>query len=165
MESEKLRRLARLTSIKETWNDGNEVRAAQFRLREAKNTKQTENEHEFEFIVTDNQIYHKRDDFRSIQALQVFDQRVKNLDELYKVTKTLARMRNNYHNSSQAQRTQMKEEILTLEKNEESLMKQIKQQEQEIRKLELGLYTDLTVYWLRVPYSEGVISVISVISV
>lgn len=138
-ETDKLRRLARLTSIKETWKDNNEVRGAQYRLREAKNTELAENNHEFEFIVTDNQIYHQRSDFRSQQALQVFDQRVKNLDELYKVTKTLARLRNTYHNSSEAQRSQMKDEILTLEKSEESLVEQIKNQEKEIRKLELGL--------------------------
>jgi len=139
LDADKLRRLARLTSIKETWKDANEVRGAQYRLNEAKNTQQAENEHEFEFIVTDNQIYHQRSDFRSPQALKVFDQRVKNLDELYKVTKTLSRLRTNYLNSSQTQRAQMKEEILTLEKSEENLMEQIKNQEKEIRKLELGL--------------------------
>jgi hypothetical protein len=139
LETEKLRRLARLTSIKETWIDSNEVRAAQYRLRETKDARQAENEHEFEFIITDNQIYHKRADFRSTQALQIFDQRVKDLDELYKVTKTLMRMRNNYSNSSEAQRNQMKNEILMLEKNEEELLEQVKNQEKEIRKLELGL--------------------------
>ena len=139
LDADKLRRLARLTSIKETWKDANEVRGAQYRLNEAKNTQQAENEHEFEFIVTDNQIYHQRSDFRSPQALKVFDQRVKNLDELYKVTKTLSRLRTNYLNSSQTQRAQMTKEILTLEKSEENLMEQIKNQEKEIRKLELGL--------------------------
>ena len=139
MEIEKLRRLGRLTSIKETWSDANEVRRAQFRLREAKNTKHTENEHEFEFIVTDKQIYHQRKDFRSQQALQLFDLRVKNMDELYKATTTLSRLRTNYYNASEAQRVQLKGEILMLEKSEESLMKQIKHQENEIRRLELGL--------------------------
>lgn len=139
LETEKLRQLAHLTSIKETWKNANEVRGAQYRLNEVKNTQEAENKHEFEFIVTDNQIYHQRSDFRSEQALQVFEQRAKNLDELHKVSKTLSRLRTNYLNSSQTQRAQMKEEILTLEKSEESLMEQIKKQEKEIRKLELGL--------------------------
>lgn len=139
LETEKLRQLAHLTSIKETWKNANEVRGAQYRLNEVKNTQEAENKHEFEFIVTDNQIYHQRSDFRSEQALQVFEQRAKNLDELHKVSKTLSRLRTNYLNSSQTQRAQMKEEILTLEKSEESLMEQIKKQEKKIRKLELGL--------------------------
>lgn len=139
MEPEKLRQLARITSIKSTQTDNQSVRAAQIRLREAKDEKQNTATEDLGFIVTDNIVYQSKKDFHTAAAKKNIDTWTTLKSELEKTRKTLARMRQEYHSAPIARRNQMKAEILELEKGEETLVEQMKQLETIIRKAELGL--------------------------
>ena len=134
-----LRELARITRIQDTWSDENAIRSAQFRLRDSKKVRQETLGGDFDFVVTDNIVYHKREDFKVPQAAQTLDLWLRNKTELEKTYKTLELLRKSYHTANQQQRTKLRSEILMLEQNEEELLKQLKQQERMIRKLELGL--------------------------
>lgn len=139
VDSERLRRLARIHSIRDTQTDEAAVRGAQFRMREANRTQKAARTNEFDFVVTDNQIYHRKSDFRTMDAQLRIDTWLEKRAELEKVRKTLVRLRNNYHTGTPDARTQLSSEILMLEKSEETLAQRIKQEEKAIRKAELGL--------------------------
>ena len=139
LEPEALRNLARISNIRDTQADEQNVRAALLRLREAQTAQQAEMEPEFEFVVTDNNIYHKRSDFRSDIAQKHAESWLYAKSELEKTRKTLERLRTGYHQSTTAQRQQLASEIIGLETNEERLLNQIKQLEKDMRKAELGL--------------------------
>lgn len=139
VDSERLRRLARIHSIHDTQTDEAAVRGAQFRMREANRTQEAARTNEFDFTVTDNQIYHRKSDFRTMDAQQRIDTWLEKRVELEKVRKTLVRLRNSYHAGTPDLRTQLSSEILMLEESEETLVLRIKQEEKAIRKAELGL--------------------------
>ena len=136
---EKLRQLARITNIRDTWTNNEAVRGAQFRLREANKTQQAANASDVYFVVTDNMVYRKKSDFRSEAAQQRFDSWLVAQEELKKTRKTLDNMRRDYHNATQERRTQLKPDILSLEQSEERLVASIRELEKDIRKYELGL--------------------------
>lgn len=139
-ENERLRNLARITSIQDTWTDEQAVRAAQFRMRNARQGMSGETaSSDFTFVVNDNKVYRSANEFQSPQAKQLTKNWQQAREELRKVKATLERLRKSYHDGTPAQRQQLASEILTLEKNEESLTTQIAKTENEIRKAELGL--------------------------
>ena len=139
MDKARLRQLARISSIRDTWTNEEALRAAQFRLRQANHAKQVQDGNDFNFIVTDNIVYHKKSDFRNDIALKLFESWSYAKSELQKTRKTLSTMRSNYYRATAAKRTEMKTDILTLEQNEEQWVKQIRQIEKDMRKAELGL--------------------------
>ena len=139
MDKARLRQLARISSIRDTWTNEEALRAAQFRLRQANHAKQAQDGNDFNFIVTDNIVYHKKSDFRNDIALKLFESWSYAKSELQKTRKTLSTMRSNYYRATAAKRTEMKTDILTLEQNEEQWVKQIRQIEKDMRKAELGL--------------------------
>lgn len=136
---EKLRQLARITSIRDTWTNEELVRAAQFRLREADKIQQANSTADVTFVVNDNIVYHKKDDFRNGIAQQYFETWLSVKSELQKTQKTLENMRRDYHNASVEKRTQLKLDILNLEESEENLVQRMRNLEKDIRKYELGL--------------------------
>ncbi len=136
---EKLRQLARITSIRDTWTSDEVVRGAQFRLREANKTQQAAKETDVSFMVTDNMVYHKKSDFRNSAAQECFESWLAAKDELKKTRKTLDNMRRDYHNATMERRTQLTTDILSLERSEETLIGKIRELEKNIRKYELGL--------------------------
>ena len=139
-EAERLRNLARITSIQDTWTDEQVVKAAQFRMKNAKPTTGGELANsDFTFVVNDNKVYRNASEFQSPQAKQLMQTWNKSKEELRKVRTTLDRLRKNYHDGTPTQRQQLANEILMLEQNEETLTTQIAKTENEIRKAELGL--------------------------
>ena len=94
---------------------------------------------DFTFVVNDNKVYRSANEFQSPQAKQLTKNWQQAREELRKVKATLERLRKSYHDGTPAQRQQLASEILTLEKNEESLTTQIAKTENEIRKAELGI--------------------------
>lgn len=139
MDTETLCRLARISSIHDTQTDEQALRAAQFRLRESQTSLNVEATTDFDFVVTDNRVYHNQRDFRSDIARKHSESWLYAKSELEKTKKTLARLRVNYHNAVSAQRQQLAKEILDLEASEERLYNQVKNLEKDMRKAELGL--------------------------
>ena len=134
-----LRSFARINRISDTWQDELAVRAAQFRLRALKASTEEKENAEFDFIVTDNQIYHKTTDFRNESARNQVGIWLQTRKQLKEIQQQLALKRKEYPNTLPSQRENIKEEILSLETNEERLFNQVKRLEKEIRKAELGL--------------------------
>ena len=134
-----LRNLARISSIRDTWGNDKEIYAAQLRLRELRKERGETLTGGFDFIVTGNQVYHKKDDFHNPQAQQLSVVWNANQTELRRVRDMLKQKRAKYHQANQAERQNMQAEILTLEKREMELHSLTQQQERQIRNVELGL--------------------------
>lgn len=139
LDADTLRSFARINSISDTWRDEMAVRAAQFRLRALKASTEEKENAEFDFIVTDNQIYHKTTDFRNESARNQVGIWLQTRKQLEETQHLLTLKRKEYPNTLSNQRENIKEEILSLEANEERLFNQVKRLEKEIRKAELGL--------------------------
>lgn len=118
MDPEQLRRLAALYSIKDTWNNTDEIESAKSRLQQAMEARPnvTDVKYNFEFIIDDKLIYHSQEDFRSPQAKQLYNQ----YQELGKNRKLLAdkleNMRTKYAESGPDDKTLLSPAIIDLEK-------------------------------------------------
>ena len=134
-----LRQMARIHSIRDTWSNNEAVNAALFRLRETSKSQQTIVTSGIAFIVTDNIVYYKRSDFKNDIAQKRYESWLYIKEQLQKTRTTLDNMRREYHGADATRRTEMREDILALEKSEEELLEQVRQLEKEIRKAELGL--------------------------
>ncbi len=134
-----LRNLARITSIRDTWTDDHQVRAAQFRLREMNDSRKFRLADEFRFVVTAGRVYRRRSDFQSPSALAQLDAWLNACEQLRKTRATLVRLRADYHAADASRRQQLSPEILQLESGEQSLKQQVSHLANSIRKSELGL--------------------------
>lgn len=140
MEEDSLANFARIASIRDTWTDESVVRAAQARLRQVRAEQySTANAEEFCLVITDNRVYHRTDDFQNAAARQMVAQWKQSKNELQQVREKLRQQRTAYHKATPFEREALKQPILTLEQNEESLAKHIRQMENQMRKAELGL--------------------------
>ncbi|NDV65917.1 tetratricopeptide repeat protein [Bacteroides sp. 224] len=73
MDAKRMRQLAQLHSIKDTWKNKTEVDAAKQRLEAAIHQKpQKEKEYDFEFIINDKFTYYELNNFTSPQAKELF---------------------------------------------------------------------------------------------
>lgn len=140
MEGDSLARLARIASISDTWVDEGMVRAAKARLRQVRagQSNAASNE-EFSLVITDNQVYHRTSDFKNMAAQQMVAQWMQSKNELQQVQEQLRQQRTAYHKATPIGRESLKQPILSLEQNEELLIKRIRQMENQMRKTELGL--------------------------
>ena len=132
-EYKKLRSLARINSVRETWSNKKEVDAARQRLREAKSVNNLAFYTDFDFIVSNNLIYHKVSDFQKPMARQIAEKWLENRNELQKTRKELSEFRTMYHNATVEQQDEMAPAILQREAIEEELVECIRQQEKEMR--------------------------------
>ena len=134
-----LRHLALINCIRDTWTNEKAVRGAQFRLREVRAQKLETQKPEFDFIVTDNRVYHSATDFKSPEARELLNTWKGTRESLASLRGQLAKLREKYHRTPTMQRTGMEEEIKALEQKEETLVNQTKKIQEEIRQTEIGL--------------------------
>ena len=139
MGNDTLRHLALIHCIRDTWVNEKAVRGAQFRLREVRTQKQAKQKPEFDFIITDNRVYHMATDFKSPEARELLNTWKGNRESLASLQKQLNKLREKYHRTPSMQRSSMEEEIKALEQKEENLVYQIKKIQGEIRQAEIGL--------------------------
>ena len=135
----KLASFARISSIKDTWKDMNAVNAAKKRLAEARQgTKDEKKSHDFTFVVNDSKTYYSLTDFKSQQAQQKAKVWLESQKEYEARKAELSALRDKYAATTEAQRSQMKSQILLIESKVERLAADIIDIEKEIRKLELN---------------------------
>lgn len=136
-DKDKLARLARLHSIKDTWTDANAVAEARQRLQEVMQEKpQTEKHREFEFVIDDRHTYYAAADFRSPQAKAQFKQYLQ-LEESYNRQRSkLEQMRSNYARADRNEKSRMAPAILDLEKRVGQLAAEMEQAAVKVRKSE-----------------------------
>lgn len=129
--------LARLQSLKATWNDPNEVKQAQQRLQEAIAYKPEEQQAvDFSFVIDDQRIYHHMDDFRSNQAKEQFQQYQRMERELGQQLLKLDRQRQAYARADQAEQLRLAPAILDLEKRVRQMWFERDEQAIRVRSLE-----------------------------
>jgi len=132
---DKLRRLARIASIKESQNG----MMGGLALPETNNRAiQTADNWEVCFYVTDNIIYRKRSDFKTEMGLKTYDEWTENQKNLNQTRAELGELRRAYHKGNNNERESMKPRILELEEYEEVLVSLLKDEEYSIRNAEIG---------------------------
>lgn len=119
----RIREIAMLRSIKQTWTDESIVQEAIARLQKiaSQSHKQTP-EHAFTFIIDDNNVYHKLDDFRSKEARNLFMQWTQKNNDLQSLRRRIETLRRAYIAGDDARKQNLSPELLDLEKREEQMV-------------------------------------------
>lgn len=141
-EPARLRSLAKLNSIKDTWeNNSEEIKQAQHRLAALRNGNNVDNgiksESEFNFVVNDQLTYTKLSDFKNDEARQMLNEWL----QLSKDNNTdgimLERLRDKYADASVAERKQLAASIMQMEATYYPRLKRQNELAKAIRRLEL----------------------------
>lgn len=137
MEPEKMIRLAKLQSLKETWKDNKEVSEAKQRLVEAVNHKpKAQRTFDFEFIIDDHTTYNQLSDFKSKEAKQLF-QKYRQLQKDYRYQENkLDSQRIWYGKANQDDKSKAAPAILDLEKRVLQMYKELTNLEIKVRNTE-----------------------------
>lgn len=136
--SEKLRMLARLNSIRDTWSDQQAVNAALQRLADARQSNTisaNKTESAFTFVVDDNHICTSFEHFTRPASRVLAQEWQQNKSKVRELETTLENLRVQYTNTS-ADKASIIKEILSQEDKLRQLYLQIEKQEKEIRRLE-----------------------------
>lgn len=135
---EKLRNLAKIHSIKDSWVNLAAVKEAQKRLEETRNAKEREQKkHDFEFILNDQHTYYTLSDFKKTEARNKAQWWVETHKDLLSRSQELERLRARYVSGSDTQKAQIAPQIRLNEEKLEQIEQDLREQEKEIRKLEL----------------------------
>lgn len=142
IEAGRLRNLARLHSIEETWKDEALVAEAQKRLQTAiEKDGDTQNTRDFEFIINDGLTYYALTDFRSAKAREQF-QRYKQMGKDYNVLQDkLNRMRGEYQQASAANKSKLAPGMIDIELRLKTMYGQINDLAVDIRNTEINSLT------------------------
>ena len=131
---EKVRNLARITSIKASQTDSKAVAEATQRLKESMQTPKNNNvkDTDYRFIVANGVVYHDISNFKSAKAKQMATELDKVTKQRTELLASLAENRRKYGNGA----TDLKATILKQEQNVEQLNVAISKMENNVRKEE-----------------------------
>ena len=134
----RLRSLAALNALRDTWSDPDAVVQAQARLAEVEQAGDAVNQPQpdFTFVVDDQRTYHAEQDFRSPQALALYRQYTQSRQALHQQRTRLDGLRDTYAQASPDERARLAPAILDLEKHLRKLELEARQLEKEVRKAE-----------------------------
>ncbi|MBQ1973506.1 MAG: hypothetical protein II222_04075 [Paraprevotella sp.] len=134
-----VQRLAMLHRIADTQTDLDALKAARIRLSEARTTQQEKiTPKEFEFVINDKWTYSLTSDFKSEEAKKMVKWWKESSLDLSIMKKQIEQLRETYRNADKATRESLSKQILTLEKKQEDLTKEIHEQTKKIRKAEIS---------------------------
>ena len=135
---EKLRSLAKINSIKDSWTNPAIVKEAQKRLLETRNAKKGEQQkRDFEFILNDQHTYYTLSDFKKQKAKEKAQWWLESQKDLQARSQELDRLRARYVSGTDTQKAQIAPQIRLNEEKLEQIESEIHDLEKEIRKLEL----------------------------
>lgn len=135
----RLAALARITSIRDTWNDMNAVNAARKRLDEARQGfKDETKKRDFTFVINDNRTYYTLADFKDPLAQEKAKIWVETQKEYEAKGKELSSLRTRYAAMNEVQRVQIAAQIRLTEAAFERLAADKLALEKEIRRAELN---------------------------
>jgi WD40-like Beta Propeller Repeat. len=138
VEPVKMRNLAQLISVKDTWEDDDAVKAAKKRLEAAINRKPQEEVHyDFDFIVNDDITYHSLNDFKSPTAKKLFVGYQQLMKDYRQQIEKLAIQRKWYVEAGEDQRKRTTPAIIDLEKRVHEMSMEVDQFEIKIRNEEI----------------------------
>lgn len=116
LSNEKLRSLARISSIKDTWGDGTERNAAMKRIAtDVKSKKSADNDNAISFIVNDNVTYTSVSQFKSPSNANEFRRLQTIVKKLGSDVNRLRILREKYASAAKMVQRKISEEITTLE--------------------------------------------------
>ena len=135
--AEKLSRLGRIASIRETWADNNAVTNALSRLATLRSSGSgTKKQHDFDFVVNDRVTHTSLSDFKSEYGKANAKWWAENIKDLTKLKEELAKLRDRYASENTAGKQQVAVQIRIMEEKTEQLAAAIKAQEKNIRNAE-----------------------------
>ena len=135
---EKMRSLAKINSIKETWSNPAAVKEAQNRLANTRSAKESEQKkRDFEFILDDQHTYYVLSDFKKAEARNKAQWWLETRQSLLSRTEELNRLRARYSSGTDTQKAQIAPQIRLNEDKLEQIEQDLHNQEKEIRKIEL----------------------------
>ena len=135
---EKLRSLAKINSIRDSWTNPALVKEAQKRLNETRNAREEQHKkRDFEFVLNDQHTYYTLSDFKKPRAKEKVQWWLENKKDLRSRSQELERLRARYMSGTDTQKAQMAPQIRLNEEKLEQIEAEIHSLEKEIRKLEL----------------------------
>ncbi len=135
---EKLRNLAKINSIKDTWTNPSAIKEAQARLAEARSAKEeNKKKRDFVFVLNDQRTCYTLADFKKAEAKNKVQWWLETKKDLQARSQELDRLRTRYASGTDTQKAQMAPQIRLNEEKLEQIERDIKEQEKIIRKLEL----------------------------
>lgn len=138
-DSDKLRSLARIDRIKDTWGDGRQRQAAMARLKRLTAARKAKKTDEIVFPIDDNNIYTTLADFRLPDNRQRFNDLQDKKKRLGLLATSLEKGRQEYAKASAVERDLMEAELMRNENEYHELEQVIRQLEKNIRNTELQL--------------------------
>ena len=137
-DHERLRSLAALHALRDTWIDSNLVSQAHARLADMSHAQLAPDapRPDFTFIMNDQYTYHTEADFRSSQALAFFRQYEQTQKKLRQHRSHLANLRDTYTQASTSERNRLAPDILKQEKELLQLEQEAHRLEKAVRKEE-----------------------------
>ena len=139
-DPDRLRSLAALHALRDTWDNPDEAAEARERLAQLGQSPadgaDTPQRPDFTFVVDDRRTYHAESDFRSPQALALYRQCLDTQQTLRRQRIRLDGLRDDYAQASPDERTRLAPAILDLEKNLLRLEQEAEKLENEARKNE-----------------------------
>lgn len=132
-----LQNLAKLWSVKDTWDSDELVNAARQRLEKVNKASYTQSVYDFEFVINDHLTYHFWNDFRSAKAKTLFQKLTLMKKNYQSQQDKLWQMRDLYQNSPADEQRKLTPTILDLEKSLLNIETKIEAATLQIRELEL----------------------------
>lgn len=140
MDPKALIQLAQLKEIRQTWSDEERIASARKRLEQVLNSNHSNTPQpqvEFTFVVNDEQVYHKVDDFRSTEAKQLFHT-YRQVDNAYRQQELkLQALRKRYAMGTEQEKQSLSPSILDQEKRIDNLRILVEQKANEVRAAEM----------------------------
>lgn len=135
---EKLRSLAKINSIRDSWTNPALVKEAQKRLNETRNAREEQHKkRDFEFVLNDQHTYYTLSDFKKPRAKEKVQWWLENKKDLRSRSQELERLRARYMSGTDTQKAQIAPQIRLNEEKLEQIETEIHNLEKDIRKLEL----------------------------
>ena len=136
---EKLRQMAYIHSIQSTWFDETLVKESLAKLQLMRMAeKNSEDTRQFEFVLNDKKTCYSEKDFTNNEAKKKVNTWMELTKSLEQTKNKLDILRDNYPSYTDSQKQQLNAQIKQLEEAYEKLLKDIRDIENTIRKLELG---------------------------
>ena len=129
--------LAKINSIKSTWNLGSNYRDILSKIYELGTVDNTRKAVDFVFIVNDKNTYYHLSDFKDAKAKELYKKIIAVNKALNDNADQLNKLRNQWSSADNNRKSQLRTEILKLEDVRVSLLNNIDQTENEVRKAEL----------------------------
>lgn len=133
-----LRRLARIASIKDTWQEGADYSRLLAEIADIKSEDLMTPGREFTFVLCNGVVYTQSTDFQNAEALRYYNQARESAQELESLRSELSELRRAYAVGSAAERARLQSRILSLEAKAEQGAARPLEYENRARRAELS---------------------------